>query len=403
MNSELRYWLWLTIAFGPATPEKWNFMARYDSVTAAYNAVSRGDYRHVMPRVIKKIESIDMDDVDKLILRLEESGIKVCGYSDEEYPDRLRQIYNPPSVLFYKGDISCIDSSIVITCVGTKNPSEYSIEICSKICTDLSRAGVVIASGFQVGLDVLSHTSAIKAGGKTIAVLPCGIFYDYPKGSRKAIDAIAKNGLIITEYFPDDRPSQLTFRARNRVLSGVGLGTLVMQAGLTSGALSTAGYAIAQGRDIFCIPPHELFNDEYGGVINMIRDGAIPVFDAKDVLNEYFSTYSHKINLEAVTAPKSESGIFAATKTKTTRKKKPKSEAAEEHIESAEETSKAEVDTSTFTDDEKSVYEYISKNGTVSIYQLEAAFSELDDLVSVMTSLEIYGCIKTLPGDRYSI
>lgn len=403
MNSELRYWLWLTMAFGAASPEKWNFMAKYDSVVSAYKAIARGDFRHVLPKDKKRVEAASLEDADKLIEYSEEKGISVCGYSDSEYPDRLREIYNPPSVLFYVGDIGCIDKSIVISCVGTRNPSEYSISVCTKICTDLVKSGVILASGLQVGMDSLAHNAALSAGGKTIAVVPCGLLYDYPKGSEALKKAIGESGLVISEYFPDEKASRLTFRARNRILSGISLGTLIMQAGKTSGALSTAGFAISQGRDIFCIPPHELFNDDYSGVVNLIRDGAIPVFDARDVLNEYYSMHAHKLNPAYITALKSESGIFAAEKSKQSRQKKAKDAQTEQVVEEAVEPSIPDFDISSFTEDERAIFEYISANGVVSVDELENEFSELEDLVSVLSSLEVFGAVKPLPGERYSI
>ncbi len=419
MHPNLKYWLWLTSAFGAGIPAKWNFLACYDSVVSAYEAVAGGDFSHVMPKHKRGVESATLEAADKLIEYIAQKGISVCCYEDDEYPQRLRDIYNPPSVLFYKGDISIIDPSVVISCVGTRKPSDYSVKVCSRICQDLAKSGVIIASGFQLGMDTLAHISAIKAGGKTIAVLPCGIMYDYPKENAKAKTTIAENGLLISELFPGDKPGPLTFRARNRILSGIGLGTLVMQAGAKSGALSTASFALAQGRDIFCVSPHELYNDDYAGVVNLIRDGAIPVFDAGDILNEYFSNYSHKLNIAHLKITgKSDSGIFeetSDTSKKRSSKKQPKPNTEEKPAEASEATESDEasepiktvrpvIDPSSLSPDRQIVYAYLSDNGVTHIDDIANALSsQLDDPEELVTDMEIEGILQQLPGNRFSI
>ncbi len=408
MRSELIYWVWLTIAFGPANPRKWNLLSHYDSAKAAYDKISRGDLSYITPQDKNKVSSVTIEQAQKLIEYCENKGINVYSFDDEMYPDRLREIYNPPSVLFVMGDISGLDDTVVISCVGTKKPSDYSVSVASRICYDLAKSGVTIASGFTVGLDSIAHKSALKAGGKTIAVLPCGILYDYPKENAKSKALIAKCGAVVSEYFPDDRASSLNFRARNRILSGLGLGTLVLQAGSGSGALSTASFALSQGRDIFCIPPHELYNDDYAGVVSLIRDGAIPVFDAKDVLNEYYSIYAHKLNPESdVLKRRSAVGLFAEPEMPQTKKpKSKKSEPKSEPKYEAEEQKTAQKRSSPENLDGVSlkVWEYLADNGAVLADELSDALDiEITELEMLLTDLELDGSIRSLPGNRFSI
>ena len=399
MRSELIYWMWLTLAFGPANPRKWNFLSHYDSVKTAYDKISSGDLSYVTPQDKDKVSSAAIEQAQKIIDYCIQKEIKIYSFDDELFPDRLREIYNPPSVLFVMGDISDIDDTIVITAIGTKRPSEYSKVIASRICEDLAHAGVTIASGFTVGLDSIAHRSAIKAGGKTIAVLPCGILHDYPKENAKAKRLIAEHGAVISEYFPGEKASTLNFHNRNRILSGIGLGTLVLQAGRKSGTLSTSSFALSQGRDIFCIPPHELYNDDYAGVINLIRDGAIPVFDAKDVLNEYYSIYAHKLNPEADVLKHRIGGLLSEPEKKSSKKisapKRTTEEAPKPQMRSLPEG---------LDGDNLRVCEYLAENGAVLIDELSDVLDiDISDLEMLLTDLELDGHVRSLPGNRFSI
>lgn len=414
MHSELKYWVWLTIAFGPANPRKWNLLSHYNTCKDAYDKIAAGDYSYITPQDKKKVESADLEQAQKLIDYCEKKGVKLYSFDDEGFPDRLREIYNPPSLLFVLGDISGIDDTVVISCVGTKKPSTYSVDVSSKICFDLAKAGVTIASGFTIGLDSVAHRCAITAGGKTIAILPCGVLYDYPKENAKSKAVIAKHGAVISEFFPDDRASSLNFRARNRLLSGIGLGTLVLQAGVSSGALSTASFALSQGRDIFCIPPHELFNDDYSGVTGLIRDGAIPVFDAKDVLNEYYSIYAHKLNPEAdVFRRRSNKGLFAEADGEEPQQEKPK-KADKKPKKSSSESKDAKVKEDKVAQKRSApqeleglslkIWEYLGDNGAALADELADELNiDITELELLLTDLELDGYIRSLPGNRFSI
>lgn len=396
------------MAFGPANPRKWNTLSHYVSVKTAYEAISSGDMRYVMPDDRKGIESTTLDHARKMLDFIASKEIGICCFDDDIFPDRLKDIYNPPSVLFYLGDISIIDSSVVVSCVGTKAPSEYSVKVSDRICFDLAKSGVIIASGFAVGLDSVAHNGAIKAGGKTVAVLPCGILHDYPKENAKAKQLVAEHGAVISEYFPADKATTYNFRSRNRLLSGIGLGTLVLQAGAKSGALSTASFAISQGKDIFCIPPHELYDDEYSGVIGLIRDGAIPVFDARDILNEYYTAYAHKLNPNSeVFNRRADSPLFAKTekpaskpsaepskKKSPAKKKAPKPEAEKPRL----------MDTGSMPESQRLIYEFLADNGAQLLDAIfDALGSKISAIESELTDMELDGIIRALPGNRFSI
>ena len=403
--TDLEYWLWFTLAFGPANPRKWNVLEHYESLGNCYESITGGDLSRVLPKDVRSVKSATLDRVHQLIEICQKNNINICTYDDELYPQRLREIYNSPSVLFYIGDISGIDDNLVISAVGTRTPSEYSVNISEKLCAELAHNGVRIVSGIAVGLDSVVHRSVIRAGGRSYSVLPCGILCDHPAENAKSKDVIAKRGAVISEYFPSDKPSSINFRARNRIISGIGLGTLVLQAGARSGALSTASFAVSQGRDIFCIPPHDIYDSAYAGVIPLIRSGATPVFDASDIINSYKLSHSHilAVNTEFIKP------IEGADEVKDVKPlpKQPKT-AEEPALDRAPHIPKNLVKTPVIPQEElsgtkKAIYDYLKEHGATHLDELAVGIGDVFELEAYLTELELDGLVKSLPGNRFSI
>lgn len=402
MYPDLKYWVWLTIAYGPANARKWNFVSHYASVKHAYECVLSGDFRYVLPQDIRNVQSASLSMAEKLIEYCIKNGISIYCFDDEHYPKRLHEIYNPPSVLFVRGNIDGIDDSVVIAAVGTRRPSEYSVSVSTKIIKELSIAGVMITSGFADGLDTLALMTCHSSGGRAIACLPCGLNRDYPKDSARNRAVLCEGGAVISEFFPDDGLSAASFRARNRVISGISLGTVILQAGEGSGALSTASFAVAQGKDLFCVPPHELYNSAYSGVIHLLRDGAIPVFDARDILNEYYSVYAHRLNFSSdIYGPKSEHGLFAEPdESKPLKAVKASEKKAIRRIDKANTVKQDIID---LPENKRHIIEYIEKNVVVVFDEIAAEFPCEQELDVILSEMELEGLIQSLSGNRYTI
>ncbi len=401
MDSDLIYWLWLTIAFGPANPSKWNKLSHYGSVKEAYEDISRGNMNSVMPQDLRSVKSARIEQAVKLIEYCRNKHINIYCFGDDKFPKKLKEIYNPPSVLFAVGNIGIINESVVLTCVGSRNPSEYYVGVTRRISAELADSGIVIASGNAVGLDTVSLESAVKAGGKVCSVIPCGLLYDYPKDSAAIKRTVARNGVVISEFFPDNQPSSLSFQARNRILSGISMGTLITQAGESSGTLSTASFALEQNRDIFCIPPHDIFNNEYSGVASLIRDGAISVFDSSDVLREYYTVYSDKLNRNsAVLRQKVFESVLSEEKNEPPEKSKPPKHDGDEKPIMAEVKN---INTDGMSDEKKKIIEFISGNGTVHFDDIASLSDWTEDIETLLTELELGGFIKSVSGNRYTI
>ena len=214
--------------------------------------------------------------------KLEKLGIKVMTIREKEYPKLLKEIYSPPALLYIKGNLpENLDFTLAV--VGTRKITTYGQQITPEIVKDLARANLIIVSGLALGIDALAHQSCLEAGGKTIAVLGSGLDLIYPVANRQLADKIIENGAIISEYPLGTQPLKQHFPARNRIISGSSLGTLVIEGDRDSGSLITARCALEQNREVFAVPG-SVYNQASVGPNNLIKMGAKPVTAAHDVL-----------------------------------------------------------------------------------------------------------------------
>ncbi|TFG98429.1 MAG: DNA-protecting protein DprA [Calditrichales bacterium] len=215
---------------------------------------------------------------------LEQQKIHFLTYWDKDYPQRLRTIYDPPLLLFYKGNLSVFDEK-GIGVVGMRNPSLYGITITERLCRDLTRNGLVIISGLARGIDTVAHQAAVSNGGRTIAVLGSGMDQIYPKENLPLARKIEENGVVISEYPPGTKPDMGNFPRRNRIISGLSIGILVTEAAQKSGALITAYQALEQNREVFAVPG-PVNSLKSSGPHRLIREGAHLVENVSDILEE---------------------------------------------------------------------------------------------------------------------
>ncbi len=231
--------------------------------------------------------------------------ISIITPNDPEYPTRLLQYYDPPIVLYAAGNTALLADENALTVVGTRSASEYGKKSAFLLSYAVAAKGVTIISGCAVGIDAQAHDGALSAGGKTIAVLGCGLDVNYPYENYHLRKKISQNGgLQISEYPPGTRPSSGFFPHRNRLMSALARAVLVVEAPHRSGSLITAEHAIEQGKELFCLPPQSIWESRFGGTAGYLRDGATPVFSAADILLHFFtmdpSLYGSDLLLRAV-------------------------------------------------------------------------------------------------------
>ena len=223
-------------------------------------------------------------DLDRELEKIAAVGARVLTWKCPDYPRLLREIADPPPVLYVKGTIAEEDAWAVAV-VGTRRASPYGREVTRRLTGTLARSGITIVSGMARGIDAEAHWAALKAGGRTIAVLGCGIDQVYPPEHRKLAQEIASHGALVSDYPLGTPPEGSNFPPRNRIISGLSLGVLVAEAGVRSGALITADFAAEQGRDVFAVPGSILARG-CAGTNALIRDGAKIVLGPEDILEE---------------------------------------------------------------------------------------------------------------------
>lgn len=240
----------------------------------------QGDWDKIYNAINKK-EKVEKEDLDKV---LSSNSSECITLINKDYPSRLKSIYKPPFVLFYKGDINLINSSNkIIGVVGSRKCSEYGENVTRKLVKDLVASNFVIVSGLAKGIDSIAHFSALDNGGATIAVLGNGINVNFPKENKDLQQKVANYGLIISEYPDFTEASKENFPKRNRIIAGLSDGVLVTEAKLKSGSMITVSRALEMGKDIFCVPERI---EKNSGCNALIKEGAKLVETIEDILIE---------------------------------------------------------------------------------------------------------------------
>lgn len=403
--SDKRYWLWFVLVFGAGNERIWEILSYFKNVEKAYEAICDGCHASLNAREKQRITSTHIEQCDSIIRYCQDNNYRIITFEDENYPPRLRNIYNPPAVLFCMGNIENFISRPAITCVGTRKPSCYSVNITERICSELAARDFAIVSGFAIGLDSAAHRGALLKNGCTVAVLACGIDVSYPKDNEKSKKNIIKNGALITEYLPGTRPDRFCFHNRNRILSGLSFGTLVTEADEGSGALITAAHAADQGRTVFCIPPGDIFDKRYMGVVKYLRDGAVPVFSHLDILYEYYVSGRYDENEHSFEWPElyGEDDI-PYRDTRTRKKKKPEIQTIDQNKQTEDDTyCKWTTLYDEMDSDQKVIVDFL-KDGEKHPDEISLATGmESFGIMTVMTELEMMGAAELLPNHKYKL
>lgn len=296
-----QYWVWLSLALGAGYHRTPDILHHYPNPLDLYEQVLAAEraFGPLNQTEFLKLKTCPLDKARAVLQECARLGIQVVTMRDRLYPQRLLEIDLPPLALYVKGDISPLNHCLAITMVGTRRLTNYGYNVARRISYELAGNRVVVVSGMAVGGDAVCHAGALQAGGQTVAVLGCGIDVDYPKDNRELHRQIEQLGGLISEYPPGTTPVSGNFPVRNRILSGVSNGVLVVECGERSGCLSTAGCALNQGRDLFAVPSSVL-GDGIGGTFLLLRDGAVPVRSAADVLAHYH-VHAAEVRLEPET------------------------------------------------------------------------------------------------------
>lgn len=232
----------------------------------------------------------DLAAANNVLRECEEKNISIIKYTDELYPQKLRDIQDPPALLYCLGEMRPLDNVLTLACVGTREASSYGKRTAYTVCSDVARCGGVVVSGMAKGIDAACHSAAIDCGGYTVAVLGNGVDVIYPKENERLYRDIVRFGAVISEYPPSFSATRFTFPKRNRIISGLCDATAVFEAASRSGALITAEDAVKQGRKVFSVP-HYVGESSGEGNNELLRRGAIPLINSNDVLERFGKVY----------------------------------------------------------------------------------------------------------------
>lgn len=386
MNDKL-YWVWAQDALGISSSVKSDEIISYfGKAEALYFA---GEYEWRISGIftrgqINKLKSTGLDNAERIIAECEKYKIKIVTPDDRDYPSMLFKLPNLPLVLYVRGNLDCLKNKISIAIVGAREASDIGLRIARALSASLSRSGALIVSGAARGIDSAAHNGAFDAGANTVAVLGCGFGANYLPENEPLRREIAGHGALITEYPPHTPALGRNFPFRNRIISGLSYGTVVIEANERSGSLRTVNHAIEQGRDIFAVPG-DITSSMNMGTNKLLREGAKPVFNAMDVLEEYAERFPDLLDIDKIeTTLKTEN-----------RRAKPvpeKEQVFEKPTVSQEISSKARLVCDAFTKEIMQADELILSTGLSAV-----------EFMSAMTELELLGVIEPLAGKNYKI
>ena len=398
--TDKRYWLWLSNCLGEGAKFK-EIIEDFGSVEKLYesNLLEWKMSPALTSKQVEKLLKVKLEDVDEIIEECEKNSWSIITYDDEAYPQRLREIDNPPAVLYVEGDIGNIESLAAVGIVGTRKASTYALKSAHIMAKGISLCGCAVISGGAIGVDSAAHKGALEAGGKTYAVLGCGFGTDYLiENEDLRQDIVSSGGALITEYPPHTPATRYTFPLRNRIISGLSLGVLIVEAGEKSGSLITANYATEQNRDIFAIPA-SIFDSNFLGTNLLIDDGAIVATSPLTIVKQYSERYETLDESKALSIK--ELAQIGKKQNENTPKKDQISfdTMPQDRVKRVDLTNKA-LD---LPEKEKAVFNTLGEELQTVETIAEKSNLNFNEVLSSLTLLEMKGLITSASGRRYKI
>ncbi len=401
--SPVEFWIWLQTALGAGARTD-ELLAYFETPEQLYLAGSK-EWRLSGLLTQTKIEALKRSTPSQTMAIIKECNLK--GYEiitpdNELFPRRLKNLSSMPLVLYGQGDCSALNDELSIGIVGTRKASTYGTEIAQKLSYRLAEAGATIVSGGALGVDSEAHAGAMLAKGRTVAFLGCGLSANYLQENASLRRAITRYGAVVSEYSPFLMPSKASFPIRNRLISGVSLGIVVVEAGVKSGSLITANRAAEQGKDVFAVPG-DIVRSSFDGTNHLIKNGAKPVFSALDVLSEYEFRYPELIDFKKAELPLSQ--LPYVNYRKPTKKKTPEKKLegpVSSQAEKIESVTVPKIDLEdTASENAKIVYGVLSETPMHIDDIVRSTNLKLNIVLSSLTELELLGVCELTSGKKY--
>jgi len=406
MHKNTLYFIWLQCALGIGSSLRTQeILAAFDgSARAIYEA---SDYDRRIAGVftnlqLNKLRNTPLLQAELVMGECASMKLDMLSPQDPAYPVLLRQIASYPLVLYVRGSLDFLANQLPLAIVGTRRASRKSVDITSRLSDTLVKAGCCVVSGGALGIDSAAHWGALHAGGKTIAVLGCGHGYTYLPENATLRQRIAEHGAVISEYPGSTPASPRSFPTRNRIISGISAGTVIIEANEKSGSLITARYAAEQNREVFAVPG-DAFGTTYTGGNKLIREGAKPVFSAADVLEEFELSHAHMFNMREAARhleKPSANPDHVPVKKQAARNRRQAPVADADTPSCAPQPKKPSSDLNTF---EQSILQCLSCKPLHIDDITKAVNADLGELFAALTKLEIEGFLKQTPGKIFEL
>lgn len=294
--AQVLQWLWLSTRKGLTNLQRLRLLEAFGSAEEVYWAEER-EYLRQLPLSEAARQSLgdkSLEEAHRLSEQCQQKRIRILTLSDSEYPVRLANIYDAPLLLYVRGQLPMLDEEAAVAVVGTRRASAYGLCCAYNLGKSLAQEGAVVVSGMARGIDAMAMQGALRAGGSVVGVLGCGVDVVYPAENRALYEDVVQMGALLSEYPPQTEPRGAHFPVRNRILSGLSVATLVVEAPERSGALLTAHCALEQGRDVYAVPG-AVNAPNSRGCNRLIRDGAGLCIEGWDILQDYAARFPHKL------------------------------------------------------------------------------------------------------------
>lgn len=386
--SALKYWLWLTELRGLRNQTRLALLRHFGSPEDIFYA-DEGEVlltEGITRDQVLLLRDHDLARAERILGECQRLGHQILTLHDAAYPGRLENIYDPPCVLYVRGQLPVFDEECAVAVVGTRDCTPYGISVAEKFGYGLAAGGALVVSGLARGIDSAAIRGALRSGGRTAAVLGNGLDVVYPKENRYLYEDVAAAGALISEYPPGTEPSRGHFPVRNRILSGLCTATLVVEAPERSGALITANTALEQGRDVYAVPG-PIDAPASRGCNQFIREGGVLVTEPWDILEEYTGRFPDKLRQEGARKKPEVLGYQAR------QKEEPKV------VPPTLDLNKSDVE---LTDDQMALLRAMSEEPALVDDLIEATGIPTRRVLSALTMLEIEDLVIQHPGKRYA-
>lgn len=416
-----KYWLWLSHTLGQGSTLAVDLVRFFEDAKGVYDAGDAGVSKsgiNVSRRILEKLKRRETDEEEEILRWCDRNSVQVIVPDMSIYPKSLRSLTDAPMVLYCIGELPDLDSYFSCAVVGTRTMTGYGKEMAYKLGAGLADGGAVVVSGLALGVDGMAMAGAVEADGISVGVLGCGIDVVYPAQHAELYRRVRRRGAIITEYAPGSSPRDYHFPVRNRIISGISQATLVVEGDMESGSLITARRAINQGRALYAVPGR-VGEKNSEGTNQLLKDGALPVTCAEDILKAYEFIYPHTITLDRLVPHISADiaadnmGVGTGGKRKSVKKAKTENKAPsgkknvkvktifpEEKAETKT-VSRRPVQFESLSEDDKRVFEYMKPDVPMLADEITGCGLALPKIMVSLTMLEMAGAVESGAGGYY--